>query len=150
MRIARICYAGYNSGSSKRNFEQEILKAVLNGCDLGDINHSDQFPRTFRPFVRREIRNRTKEFLNSSLEQTGFEIRNTIYLRFQIYRIIVQIPNFNLNFHSKGHWWGANYSHFYHLLIHNFNLKSKCSNLAYDRSVKFPDNYNKDNFLHLN
>ena len=25
--------------------------------------------------------------------------------------------------------------------------KSKCSNLAYDRSVKFPDNYNKDNFL---
>ena len=25
--------------------------------------------------------------------------------------------------------------------------KSKCSNLAYDRSVKFPDEYNKDNFL---
>ena len=49
MRIARICYAGYKGGSSKRNFEQEILKAVLNGCDLGDINHSDQFPRKFRP-----------------------------------------------------------------------------------------------------
>ena len=25
--------------------------------------------------------------------------------------------------------------------------KSKCLNLAYDRSVKFPDEYNKDNFL---
>ena len=73
MRIARICYAGYKGGSSKRNFEQEILKAVLNGCDMGDINHSDQFPRKFRPFVKREIRNRTKKFLNSRLEQTGFE-----------------------------------------------------------------------------
>ena len=26
MRIARLCYAGYLIGSSKRNFEQEILK----------------------------------------------------------------------------------------------------------------------------
>ena len=25
--------------------------------------------------------------------------------------------------------------------------KSKCSNLAYNRSIKFPDNYAKDNFL---
>ena len=73
MRIARICYAGYKSGSSKRSFEGEILKAALNGCDVGDLNHSDQFPRRFRPFVRREIRNRTKSFLNSKLEQTGFE-----------------------------------------------------------------------------
>ena len=73
MRIARICYEEYKEGNSKRHFEQEILKAVLNGCDMGDINHSDQFPRKFRPFVRNEVHNRTKLFLNTKLEQTGFE-----------------------------------------------------------------------------
>ena len=41
MRIARICYSEYKEGNSKRHFEQEILKADLNGCDMGDINHSD-------------------------------------------------------------------------------------------------------------
>ena len=40
---------------------------------MGDLNHSDQFPRKFRPFVKREIHNRTKKFLNTKLEQTGFE-----------------------------------------------------------------------------
>ena len=39
MRIARLCYAGYLIGSSKRNFEQETLKSVLNELDVGDINH---------------------------------------------------------------------------------------------------------------
>ena len=72
MRIARICYVEYKEGNSKRHFETEILKAVLNGLDMGDINHSDQFVRKFRPYVRREIHEKTKEFLNSRLEQTGF------------------------------------------------------------------------------
>ena len=72
MRIARICYVEYKEGNSKRHFETEILKAVLNGVDMGDINHSDQFVRKFRPFVRREIHEKTKQFLNSRLEQTGF------------------------------------------------------------------------------
>ena len=34
-RIARLCHAGYLIGSSKRNFEQETLKSVLNGLDVG-------------------------------------------------------------------------------------------------------------------
>ena len=55
MRIARICYVDYREGNSKRHFEKEILKADMNGCDMGDLNHSDQFPRKFRPFVKDEI-----------------------------------------------------------------------------------------------
>ena len=73
MRIARICYSEYREGNSKRHFEQEVLKADLNGCDMGELNHSDQFPRKFRPFVRKEINEKTKKFFNSRLEQTGFE-----------------------------------------------------------------------------
>ena len=73
MRIARICYVEYREGNSKRHFETEVLKAALNGTDLGDLNHSDQFPRKFRPFVKSEIHERTKTFFNSRLEQTGFK-----------------------------------------------------------------------------
>ena len=43
LRVARLCYAGYLTGSPKRNFEHEILKSVLNGLDVGDINHSSEF-----------------------------------------------------------------------------------------------------------
>ena len=39
MRIAILCYAVYLIGSFKRNFEQETLKSILNGLDVGDINH---------------------------------------------------------------------------------------------------------------
>ena len=67
MRIARICYVEYKEGNSKRHFETEVLKAALNGTDLGNLNHSDQFPRKFRPFVKSEIHERTKTFFNSRL-----------------------------------------------------------------------------------
>ena len=40
MRIAKLRYAGYLVGSSKINFEQEILKFVLKGLDVSDINHT--------------------------------------------------------------------------------------------------------------
>ena len=43
LRVARLCYTGYLTGSPKRNFEHEILKSVLNGLDVGDINHSSEF-----------------------------------------------------------------------------------------------------------
>ena len=43
VRIARLCYAGYIIGSSKRKFEQQTLKSVLNGLDVGDINHISEF-----------------------------------------------------------------------------------------------------------
>ena len=65
MRIARICYVDYKEGNSKRHFEKEILKADMNGCDMGDLNHSDQFPRKFRPFVKDEINGKLKTFFNS-------------------------------------------------------------------------------------
>ena len=73
MRIARICYVEYKEGNSKRHFETEVLKASLNGTDLGNLNRLDPFPRKFRPFVKSEIHERTKTFFNSRLEQTGFK-----------------------------------------------------------------------------
>ena len=51
MQIARLCYAGYLIGSSKRNFEQEILISVLNGLDVGDIIHGSELGSNFKPIL---------------------------------------------------------------------------------------------------
>ena len=55
MRIARLCYSTYKEGKSKRCFEVEVLKRIQDGLDMGDINHSHNFPAKFRPFVAAEI-----------------------------------------------------------------------------------------------
>ena len=72
LRIARLCYDIYKDGSSMRSFEKEVVKAVLNGTDLGDLNHSKRFPDKFREFVAAEVRKRTVGFLGTRLPQTGF------------------------------------------------------------------------------
>ena len=72
LRIARLCYDGYKSGSSGRAFENEVMKAVLNDTDLGDLNHSKAFPDKFRSYVASEVKRRTTGFLNQRLSQTGF------------------------------------------------------------------------------
>ena len=71
MRIARLCYESYLIGSSKRNFEQETLKSVLNGLDVGGINHSSEFYSNFMPFVSEQVTERLKSFFSSRLDHTG-------------------------------------------------------------------------------
>ena len=72
MRIARICYDIYQTGASERSYEKEILKCSLNDVDIGDLNHSRNFARNYRPFVAKEILKRSKIFFCSRLDQTGF------------------------------------------------------------------------------
>ena len=43
MRLARIAFKGYKDGSSLRDFEKEVLLAVQNGLDMGEINNSKEF-----------------------------------------------------------------------------------------------------------
>ena len=73
MWVARLCYAGYLIGSCKRNVEQEILQSVLNGLDVGDINHSSEFHSNFMSFVSEQVTERLKSFISSRLEHTGFK-----------------------------------------------------------------------------
>ena len=75
MRIARFCYAGYLIGSSKRNFEQEILKSVLNGLDVGDINHGSERYSNFMPFALEQVVESIKSFFSSRLDHSGFKPR---------------------------------------------------------------------------
>ena len=73
MRISRLCYASDLIVSSKRNFEQEILKYVLNWLDVGDINHSLELYSNFMPFVSDQVTERPKNFFSSRLDHTGFK-----------------------------------------------------------------------------
>ena len=73
MRIARLCYSIYKDGSSNRSFEREILKAALNGVDVGGINHSKDFPVKYRQFVAAEVYQNLLKFLNTRMEQAGFK-----------------------------------------------------------------------------
>lgn len=43
----------------------------VNGVDLGEINHSLQFPRGFLPFVAMKVKSRLNKFLSTRLPQTG-------------------------------------------------------------------------------
>ena len=72
LRIARICYIIYKEGKSERSFEIDVARHIQNGLDMGDINHSHQFPAKFRPYVAHEVHQKMKVFLNSRLPQTGF------------------------------------------------------------------------------
>ena len=73
MRIARLCYTDYLIGSSKINFEQEILKFVLEGLDVSDINHSSEFYSNFMPFVSEQVTERLKSFFSSRQDHTRFK-----------------------------------------------------------------------------
>ena len=70
MRIARLCYAGYLIGSFKRNFEEEILKSVLIGLDVGDISHSSGRHSTFMSFGSEQVTERLKSFFSFLLDHT--------------------------------------------------------------------------------
>ena len=71
MRVARVCYFLYKTGGSERDYEIEVLRKINDGIDMGDLNHSHNFPPKFRPFVAREVQARMKTFLTSRLPQTG-------------------------------------------------------------------------------
>ena len=71
MWIARLCYADYVIGSSKKNFEQEVLKPVLNGFDFGDINHSSELYSKFMLFISEQVTKWRKSFFSPRLDHTG-------------------------------------------------------------------------------
>ena len=69
MRIAILCYAAYLIRSSKKNFEQEILKFILNVLDVGEINHSSEF--CSKQFDSEQVTKRLKSFFRSYLNHIG-------------------------------------------------------------------------------
>ena len=71
MRVVGLCYASYLIGSSKMNFEQEILKSVLNGLGVGDINHSSKLSFKFMLFASERVIEQLQSFFSSPLDHIG-------------------------------------------------------------------------------
>ena len=68
-RIATLCRLP--NWVIQRNFEQEILKSVLNRLDIGDINHSPKLYPNFIPFVSEQVTEQLHSFFGSRLDHTG-------------------------------------------------------------------------------
>ena len=49
------------------------MKATLNGTDVGDINHSEEFSPKYRPFVAAGVNRSLSNFFKTRLEKTGFK-----------------------------------------------------------------------------
>ena len=73
MRNGRTCYKIYYNGRSYSDFEDDLLLQWMNGCIIGDINHSRKFVSAFRPYVYNEIKRRLEEYLTNPLPQTGHQ-----------------------------------------------------------------------------
>ena len=79
----------------------EIVKAVANGCDLGDLSLSKQFPDKRRRFVAQEIREKKVNFISTRLVQTGFlsainlqaDKGTTVHNTHQFTRVAVVVPD---------------------------------------------------------
>jgi hypothetical protein len=71
-RIRRICYYMFKQGRPDTDFEHLIYLHSVNDSDIGDINHSNNFPAKVLPFISSEVTRRLTRFLANPLDQTGF------------------------------------------------------------------------------
>jgi hypothetical protein len=71
LTLARICYRLWVTGRPDTDFPIEVLLAQMNGTDVGNINHSEDFPPQFQRFVADEVTRRVKQFFGTRLLQTG-------------------------------------------------------------------------------
>ena len=72
MKIGKTCYYLFKKGRPDTDFPDLLLLQSMNELDVGEINHSEQFPAKFLPYVAEEVEHRLNSFLHNRLEQTGF------------------------------------------------------------------------------
>lgn len=72
MRIGRICYYLFKKGRPDSDFPTLLYLHSSNDSDIGDINHSPEFPSQFLPAVAGVIQSKVRDFLKLKLQQTGF------------------------------------------------------------------------------
>ena len=71
MAIGRTCYYLYSKGRPFADFESLLFLQELNGINIGNINHGQDFARNFLPHVAEVVSKRINQFISSPLQQTG-------------------------------------------------------------------------------
>ena len=70
MNVFRERYLGIMQSKIRLDFEEDMLRAKLNGADVGDINHSDDFAKKLDVAIYTEMKANMKEVLETKLEAT--------------------------------------------------------------------------------
>ena len=73
LKICRMAYYLLKAGRPDTDFTTLIYLHSVNGCDVGDINHSFNFVPQFLKHVAQVIEDRLKRFLCTRTVQTGFK-----------------------------------------------------------------------------
>ena len=70
LRLFRMRYQGIKHGKSRADFEEEVLKAHLNGEDVGDLNHSRFFGKSLDKAIYKSMKKSLKFNVNLNLDST--------------------------------------------------------------------------------
>ena len=70
LRLFRMRYQGIKHGKSRADFEEEVLKAHLNGEDVGDLNHSRFFAKDLDKAIYKSMKKSLKFNVNLNLDST--------------------------------------------------------------------------------
>ena len=73
LRVSRIAYFQLKRGRPDTDFTSLIYLHSVNGCDIGDINHSSRYPGKFLVHLSEVLEKELKHYLSSNLEQTGYK-----------------------------------------------------------------------------
>ena len=71
MNVFRERYMGIMQSKSRLDFEEDILRAKMNGQDVGDQNHSRKFAKSLDESLYKEIKENMKESMGKELDATG-------------------------------------------------------------------------------
>ena len=73
MRCARLCYFLYKKGRPFTDYPELVATIVQGSTFMGDLNHSDKFPRAFLKSVASLVKQRIKKYLKKDPKSTGFK-----------------------------------------------------------------------------
>ena len=71
MNVFRERYLGIKQSKSRVDFEEDMLRAKLNGTEVGDKNHSRFFAKNLDNAIHTEMKARIKEKMGEKLDATG-------------------------------------------------------------------------------
>ena len=70
MNVWRERYEGIKQGKSRLCFEKDMLRAKLNGCEVGDTNHSDDFAKKIDDSTYSVIKDDMRKSMRKELDAT--------------------------------------------------------------------------------
>ena len=70
MNVFRERYEGIKQSKSRLCFEKDMLRAKLNGCHVGDTNHSHAFAKKIDDSTYNVIKDDMRKNMNKKLDST--------------------------------------------------------------------------------